>query len=126
MQRVAIARALMQGASVILADEPIASLDPESSRVVMTILRDICKHDGITMVVTLHQVDHALAYCEKVVALQKGKVFYQGLSSQLTPEYLERLYRIERTALEHELPEAAEAASDESVQMIKAQAKAYV
>ncbi|MBV7434789.1 phosphonate ABC transporter ATP-binding protein [Cardiobacteriaceae bacterium TAE3-ERU3] len=123
-QRVAIARALMQGASVILADEPIASLDPESSRIVITILRDICKRDGITMVVTLHQVEHALAYCEKVVALQKGTIFYQGLSSELTPEYLERLYRIEREELNHDLPEAISEA-DEPTSLIKAQAKAY-
>jgi phosphonate transport system ATP-binding protein len=63
-QRVAIARALMQQAKVILADEPIASLDPESARIVMDTLRDINQTDGITVVVTLHQVDYALRYCE--------------------------------------------------------------
>ncbi|ETJ43115.1 Phosphonates import ATP-binding protein PhnC, partial [human gut metagenome] len=67
-QRVAIARALMQQAKVILADEPIASLDPESARIVMDTLRDINQNDGITVVVTLHQVDYALRYCERIVA----------------------------------------------------------
>ncbi len=57
----AIARALMQQAKVILADEPIASLDPESARIVMDTLRDINQNDGITVVVTLHQVDYAPA-----------------------------------------------------------------
>lgn len=71
-QRVAIARALMQQAKVILADEPIASLDPESARIVMDTLRDINQNDGITVVVTLHQVDYALRYCERIVALRQG------------------------------------------------------
>ncbi len=71
-QRVAIARALMQRAKVILADEPIASLDPESARIVMDTLRDINQNDGITVVVTLHQVDYALRYCERIVALRRG------------------------------------------------------
>lgn len=64
-QRVAIARALTQKAEVILADEPIASLDPESARKVMDILADINRHDGKTVVVTLHQVDYALRYCPR-------------------------------------------------------------
>lgn len=71
-QRVAIARALTQKAEVILADEPIASLDPESARKVMDILADINRHDGKTVVVTLHQVDYALRYCPRAVAL-KGR-----------------------------------------------------
>lgn len=81
-QRVAIARALMQQAKVILADEPIASLDPESARIVMDTLRDINQNDGITVVVTLHQVDYALRYCERIVALRQGHVFYDGSSQQ--------------------------------------------
>lgn len=62
----------MQQAKVILADEPIASLDPESARIVMDTLRDINQNDGITVVVTLHQVDYALRYCERIVALRQG------------------------------------------------------
>lgn len=93
-QRVAIARALMQQAKVILADEPIASLDPESARIVMDTLRDINqKNDGITVVVTLHQVDYALRYCERIVALRQGHVFYDGSSQQFDNERFDHLYR---------------------------------
>lgn len=99
-QRVAIARALMQGATVILADEPIASLDPKSSRVVMTMLQNICKTDGITVVVTLHQVDYALEFCPRVVALQDGEVFYDGASNALSDADVQRLYQSEEA--EHE------------------------
>ncbi|MCT4708000.1 MAG: phosphonate ABC transporter ATP-binding protein [Ewingella sp.] len=92
-QRVAIARALMQQAKVILADEPIASLDPESARIVMETLHDINRLDGITVVVTLHQVDYALRYCERIVALRQGHVFYDGSSSAFDSERLGNLYR---------------------------------
>ena len=92
-QRVAIARALMQQAKVILADEPIASLDPESARIVMDTLRDINQNDGITVVVTLHQVDYALRYCERIVALRQGHVFYDGSSQQFDNERFDHLYR---------------------------------
>lgn len=91
-QRVAIARALMQKAQVILADEPIASLDPESSRIVMDILTDINQKEGITIVVTLHQVDYAKRYCPRVVALKQGEVFFDGASSALDESTLAALY----------------------------------
>ncbi|KAA1045225.1 ATP-binding cassette domain-containing protein, partial [Pseudocitrobacter sp. 73] len=92
-QRVAIARALMQQAKVILADEPIASLDPESARIVMDTLRDINQNDGITVVVTLHQVDYALRYCERIVALRQVHVFYDGSSQQFDNERFDHPYR---------------------------------
>ena len=92
-QRVAIARALMQKAKIILADEPIASLDPESARIVMETLRDINQNDGITVVVTLHQVDYALRYCERIVALRQGHVFFDGASHQSDNERFDHLYR---------------------------------
>lgn len=82
-QRVAIARALTQKAEVILADEPIASLDPESARKVMDILADINRHDGKTVVVTLHQVDYALRYCPRAVALKGGRILFDGSSEHL-------------------------------------------
>jgi len=91
-QRVAIARALMQQAKVILADEPIASLDPESSRLVMQILKDINEKDGITVVVTLHQVDYAQKYCQRAVALQDGNVFFDSAIHHLSDEKLASLY----------------------------------
>lgn len=94
-QRAAIARTLVQGAKVVLADEPIASLDPESSRKVMEILSHINRENGCTVVVSLHQVEIALRYCPRVVALHQGKVVYDGLSRNLTPEMLRNLYGLQ-------------------------------
>lgn len=91
-QRAAIARTLVQGAKVVLADEPIASLDPEASRKVMEILARINREDGSTVVVSLHQVDMAIRYCPRVVALHQGRVVYDGPSSELTPSLLRSLY----------------------------------
>src|SRR5262249_41778824 len=91
-QRVAIARALVQGAKVILADEPIASLDPESARNVMEILARINREQGITVLVSLHQVQFALRYCARTVALRAGEVVYDGPSAQLDAATLRRLY----------------------------------
>jgi len=91
-QRVAIARALTQQAEVILADEPIASLDPESARRVMEILADINRQDGKTVVVTLHQVDYALRYCSRAVALKHGRIHYDGPSAALGDRLLNDLY----------------------------------
>lgn len=91
-QRVAIARALTQQAELILADEPIASLDPESARNVMDILRDINETDGKTVVVSLHQVDYARRYCERVVALKSGHIHYDGAVDALSDSFLSHLY----------------------------------
>ncbi|TVO77858.1 phosphonate ABC transporter ATP-binding protein [Sedimenticola selenatireducens] len=91
-QRVAIARALMQKAEVILADEPIASLDPESSRQVMETLKRINKSDGITVVVTLHQVDYAQQYCQRAVALRQGEIFFDQRVDALKTEQINQLY----------------------------------
>ena len=91
-QRAAIARALVQKANVILADEPIASLDPESARRIMQILATINREDGITVVVSLHQVGFALRYCQRVVALDKGRVVYDGPAAALDFERLREIY----------------------------------
>ena len=91
-QRVAIARALVQKAKIILADEPVASLDPVSARKVMELLRDLNASDGLTVVVTLHQVDYALRYCKRVVALKAGKVVYDGPIDGLDRERLIDIY----------------------------------
>ncbi len=91
-QRAAIARALVQRARIILADEPIASLDPESSRRVMEILARINREDGTTIVVSLPQVDYALGYCQRVVALRDGKIVFDGPSATVTKELLRELY----------------------------------
>jgi phosphonate transport system ATP-binding protein len=91
-QRAAIARALVQGAKVVLADEPIASLDPESSRNVMEILTRINTEDGCTIIVSLHQVDMALKYCPRVIALNEGAIVFDGLAGDLNPALLRKLY----------------------------------
>ena len=91
-QRGAIARALVQKAKVILADEPVASLDPVSARKVMDILRELNRQDGLTVIVTLHQVDYALRYCDRVVALKAGKIVYDGPPSGLGHEALVEIY----------------------------------
>ncbi|WP_122872595.1 phosphonate ABC transporter ATP-binding protein [Pseudomonas viridiflava] len=95
-QRVAIARALTQRAEVILADEPIASLDPESARRVMEILADINRRDGKTVVVTLHQVDYAMRYCPRAVALKGGRIHYDGQAQGLSASFLDDLYGAEQ------------------------------
>jgi phosphonate transport system ATP-binding protein len=94
-QRAAIARALVQRAKLVLADEPIASLDPESSRKVMEILASINRIDGCTVLVSLHQVNVAMKYCPRTVALHKGRVVYDGPSAALTPALLRDLYGAE-------------------------------
>jgi phosphonate transport system ATP-binding protein len=91
-QRGAIARALVQKAKIVLADEPVASLDPVSARRVMESLSDLNRQDGLTVVVTLHQVDYALRYCERVVALKAGKVVYDGPASGLERKQLIDIY----------------------------------
>ena len=91
-QRAAIARALVQGAEVILADEPVASLDPVSARRVMELLCDLNRREGLTVVVSLHQVDYALRYCPRVVALKAGQVAYDGPNTGLDHPALVAIY----------------------------------
>lgn len=98
-QRAAIARALVQKSELLLADEPIASLDPESARVVMETLSQLNREDGLTVVVTLHQVAYAKAYCPRTVALKKGVIVYDGPTEGLDDEMLERLYGAEKEEL---------------------------
>lgn len=91
-QRGAIARALVQRAEAVLADEPVASLDPVSARRVLELLRELNARDGLTVVVTLHQVDFALRYCRRVVALKDGRVVYDGPSAGLERDRLIDIY----------------------------------
>jgi phosphonate transport system ATP-binding protein len=91
-QRAALARCLVQKAKIILADEPIASLDPESSRIVMNLLQKMNQDYQCTVLVSLHQVEFAVRYCKRTVALNAGRVVYDGPSSALTPQLLAELY----------------------------------
>jgi phosphonate transport system ATP-binding protein len=98
-QRAAIARALVQNADLILADEPIASLDPSSARRVMDTLAELNRRDGMTVLVSLHQVEYALAYCPRTIALKRGAVVFDGPSEKLTPAFLTDLYGADGDAL---------------------------
>jgi phosphonate transport system ATP-binding protein len=91
-QRAAIARVLVQGARLLLADEPVASLDPESTRRVMELLMRLNREQGMTLIVTLHHVGLARRYCERVVALRQGELVFDGSVQQLTPSLLQSLY----------------------------------
>jgi phosphonate transport system ATP-binding protein len=98
-QRAAIARTLVQGAELLIADEPIASLDPHSARRVMDILADLNRRDGITILVSLHQVEYGLKYCPRTIALRAGEVVYDGPSCGLTPALLNSIYGAESSDL---------------------------
>lgn len=91
-QRAAISRALVQGAQVILADEPIASLDPAASRRVMELLAEVNRELGATVLVSLHQVDFAFAFCPRTIALRAGEIVYDGPTRLLSSARLRELY----------------------------------
>jgi phosphonate transport system ATP-binding protein len=93
-QRVAIARALVQEPELILADEPIASLDPYNTRVVMDALLRINKHFGITVICNLHSLDVARGYCDRLVGLGAGRIVFDGAPKMLTEEAARALYDI--------------------------------
>ena len=91
-QRAAVARALVQGAGILLADEPVASLDPESTRRVMELLVTLNRRERLTLVMSLHHVGLARRYCERVLALRDGALVFDGPTSALTPAFLQDLY----------------------------------
>lgn len=93
-QRVAIARVLVQQPEAILADEPISSLDPERSREVMDLLRELSQITGKTLVTSLHAIDFARSHCDRIVGLRAGAVLFDAPAAQVTPEMIERLYKI--------------------------------
>lgn len=94
-QRGAIARALVQGAKAIFLDEPVASLDPVSARKVMELLEDLNKNDGVTVAVVLHQIDYAIKFCDRIIALKSGKIVYDGPKEGLVKEKLIEIYGAE-------------------------------
>jgi phosphonate transport system ATP-binding protein len=91
-QRVAIARALCQDPAVILADEPIASLDPMNAQVVMDALRRIHEEDGRMVIANLHTLDTARRYCDRVIGMRDGKVVFDGTPDQLTTNAARDIY----------------------------------
>jgi phosphonate transport system ATP-binding protein len=94
-QRVAICRALVQEPDIILADEPIASLDPRNTKIVMDALLRINKHFGITVICNLHSLDLARTYCERLVGMAQGRVVFDVVPSALTEDVARELYGLE-------------------------------
>lgn len=91
-QRVAIARALMQNPKIILADEPIASLDPMNAQVVMQSLRKIHEEDGRMVIANLHTLDTARRYCDRVIGMRDGRIVFDGTPAQLTTGVARDIY----------------------------------
>ncbi|MBP1327592.1 phosphonate transport system ATP-binding protein [Leucobacter exalbidus] len=108
-QRVAIARALMQNPEVLLADEPVASLDPESSTQVMSLIREIAADDGLTVVCSLHQVDLAISWADRIVGLRHGELVLDMPAAGLSKAEVMEIYgrvatsTAELSAVENEL-----------------------
>ncbi|WP_298960923.1 phosphonate ABC transporter ATP-binding protein [uncultured Methylobacterium sp.] len=94
-QRVAIARALVQEPDIILADEPVASLDPRNTRLVMDALADANRRYGITVLCNLHSLDLARAYCDRLIGLSAGRLVFDGRGFDLTEDVARELYGLE-------------------------------
>src|ERR1700737_2231421 len=94
-QRVAIARALVQEPDIVLADEPIASLDPRNTRIVMDALLRINKHFGITVICNLHSLDLARSYCDRLIGMASGRIVFDGAPATLTEHIARELYDLE-------------------------------
>jgi phosphonate transport system ATP-binding protein len=104
-QRVAIARALVQQPDIILADEPIASLDPRNTRIVMDALLRINKHFGITVICNLHSLDLARTYCDRLIGMSAGRVVFDGAPAALTDSIARELYDLEAGEVMDETPD---------------------
>jgi phosphonate transport system ATP-binding protein len=104
-QRVGIARALVQQPRMLLCDEPIASLDPSSAKIIMDTLREINRTLGITVLVNLHQVDVALHYAERIIGINRGKILYDGEPQALSNAQIYQIYGSEAGELILDLKE---------------------
>ncbi|NGP44522.1 phosphonate ABC transporter ATP-binding protein [Bacillaceae bacterium SIJ1] len=91
-QRVGIARALVQNPKMLLCDEPIASLDPSSSKIIMDYLKEISTTMGITVLTNLHQVDVALKYSDRIIGVSKGQIVYNGSPDNITVDQIHQIY----------------------------------
>ena len=92
-QRVAIARTLMQRPALILADEPVSSLDPKLSRVVLDILKRVCREDGITALVSLHTLELTREYADRVIGLKQGEIVFDGATRDLSEAAVDAIYQ---------------------------------
>ena len=93
MQRVGICRAMMQNPKLLLADEPIASLDPKSAQLVMDLIHDMIKERNLTCIMNLHQVDFAKKYATRIIGIKDGLVVYDGSPAELTDETINYIYQ---------------------------------
>jgi phosphonate transport system ATP-binding protein len=93
-QRVALARVLLQDPAAILADEPISSIDPERSRALMTLLRQLSDTTGKTLVVSLHEVEFAVKYCDRIIGLRQGEIQFDVSADRVSDAMLADLYQI--------------------------------
>jgi phosphonate transport system ATP-binding protein len=107
MQRVAIARSLMQEPKVLLADEPVASLDPESSNQVLDLISTIAREDGMTVLCSLHQVELAIGRTDRLIGLRDGQIVLDQLTAGIDPDVVMDLYRRHGTSESEVEPEAA-------------------
>ena len=114
-QRVAIARALIKGAKILLADEPVASLDPESARKVMETIVNLSQKLNLTFMTSLHQIPVARKYCERTIALNKGVVVFDGPTIELNAAILAELYgsNLEDLVIDEDFSALKEAAISE-------------
>ncbi len=92
MQRVALARTLAQNPSLILADEPVASLDPVMARVVMEDFRNINRNMGITVIINIHHVELALEYCDRVIGVRAGRIVFDGRADEVDESVMKTIY----------------------------------
>lgn len=93
-QRVALARVLVQDPAIILADEPISSVDPERSRAMMDLLRQLSQTTGKTLIMSLHEVEFAVAYCDRIIGLRQGQILFDAPANQVNDEMMTELYKI--------------------------------
>lgn len=97
-QRVSIARAVAQEPSLILADEPVASLDPELSEQVMEDLARVARDEGVPTIINIHAIDLARQFCDRIVGIAQGVVVFDDVPARLTPAAMDRIYRFDRPA----------------------------
>jgi phosphonate transport system ATP-binding protein len=111
-QRVAICRALVQEPEIILADEPVASLDPRNAKIVMDALQRINRHFGLTVLCNLHSLDLARTYCDRLVGMANGRIVFDDLPAALTEDVARELYGIEADAVVGAQPTPLRAAAE--------------
>jgi phosphonate transport system ATP-binding protein len=93
-QRVAIARAMVQDPEILLADEPVASLDPVNSEIVMQSIVDINRSRGLTVLINLHSIDIARRYCQRIIGMNQGRIVFDGPVSSLTDRAVAAIYGV--------------------------------